>query len=70
MNCQEIIQESNSPYLSPAICVDKRDEEKASRLVVDLRKLNTNTVAEIFPFQRIDDLIDGKYYHTKFNLKS
>jgi hypothetical protein len=46
-----IIQPSQSPYVSPAILVRKRDG--TWRLCIDFRKLNLNTIKNKFPIPDI-----------------
>lgn len=48
-----IVTESTSPYGSPALLVKKKTGE--SRLVVDFRRLNQQTVPEPFPLPTVDD---------------
>lgn len=48
-----IVTETHSPYASPVCLVRKKTGE--SRLVVDFRKLNSQTVKEHFPLPNIDD---------------
>ncbi|CAB0032348.1 unnamed protein product [Trichogramma brassicae] len=48
-----IVTETQSPYASPCLLVDKPDGSK--RLVVDYRRLNKNTVRMNFPLPNIDD---------------
>lgn len=51
-----LIEESSSPYASPVILVPKAN--KKWRLCTDLRRLNSQSVADPFPISRVDDLID------------
>ena len=51
-----LIEESESPYASPIILVPKANNKW--RLCTDLRKLNSQSVADPFPVPRVDDLID------------
>uniref|UniRef100_A0ABD2VZA1 RNA-directed DNA polymerase n=1 Tax=Trichogramma kaykai TaxID=54128 RepID=A0ABD2VZA1_9HYME len=48
-----IVTETQSPYASPCLLVDKPDGSK--RLVVDYRRLNKSTVRMNFPLPNIDD---------------
>ncbi|KAL0894100.1 hypothetical protein ABMA27_014144 [Loxostege sticticalis] len=67
----DIIQESNSPYASPVLLVDKPSGEK--RMCVDYRSLNKITVKEKYPMPIVEDLIDklkGCKYYTSLDLKS
>lgn len=51
-----IIRESNSPYASPIVLVNKKSGEK--RLCVDYRALNRKTIREHYPLPRIEDQLD------------
>lgn len=67
----DIIRESNSPYASPILLVDKASGEK--RMCVDYRSLNKITVKEKYPMPIVEDLIDklrGCKYYTSLDLKS
>jgi hypothetical protein len=61
-----IITESDSPYASPIILVQKKTGDK--RLCVDYRALNSKTVKEHYPLPRLEDQIDSlggyKYFTT------
>lgn len=48
-----IITETSSPYASPVLLVKKKNGE--NRLVIDYRRLNSQTVPEHFPLPNIDD---------------
>ncbi|CAB0038971.1 unnamed protein product, partial [Trichogramma brassicae] len=48
-----IVKETQSPYASPCLLVDKADGSQ--RLVVDYRRLNKNTVRMNFPLPNVDD---------------
>lgn len=50
-----IVRETTSPYASPVLLVTKKTGE--SRLVVDYRKLNTQTKRVNFPLPNLDDHI-------------
>lgn len=66
-----IIRNSNSPYASPALLVDKASGAK--RLCIDYRQLNKITVKEKYPMPLIEDLVDrlrGCKYYTSLDLKS
>ncbi len=52
-----IIRPSRSPYASPVILVQKKDN--TIRMCVDFRRLNKVTVSEQWPLPRIDDILDG-----------
>jgi transposase InsO family protein len=50
-----IVTDSRSPYASPVMLVPKKDG--SSRLVVDFRKLNKQTVKEHYPLPNIDEIL-------------
>lgn len=67
----DIIRESNSPYASPVLLVDKPSGDK--RMCVDYRSLNKVTVKEKYPMPIVEDLIDklrGCQYYSSLDLKS
>ncbi|XP_018577821.1 uncharacterized protein LOC108916105, partial [Anoplophora glabripennis] len=49
----EIIRESDSPYVSQIVLVKKKNGEP--RMCIDYRKLNSLTVKDHYPLPRIDD---------------
>ncbi len=51
-----VVSETRSPYASPVILVKKKTGE--NRLVVDYRRLNSQTVKDKFPLPKIDDLLE------------
>ncbi|KMQ81998.1 polyprotein of retroviral, partial [Lasius niger] len=51
-----IVSETRSPYASPVMLVKKKTGE--NRLVVDYRRLNSQTIKDKFPLPRIDDLLE------------
>lgn len=56
-----IIEDSNSPWNSPLLVVDKKpgpDGTKKHRVVIDFRKLNAHTIGDAYPLPRIDDILD------------
>lgn len=61
-----IVSDSNSPYASPVLLVNKGNGEK--RLCVDYRKLNLQTVTQPFPMPDVDaqlsELADGRIFTT------
>ncbi|XP_011858923.1 PREDICTED: uncharacterized protein LOC105556439 [Vollenhovia emeryi] len=56
MRKQGVIEESQSPWISPAVLVKKRNG--ALRFCVDYRKLNAVTIKDSYPLPRIDDIFD------------
>jgi len=52
-----IVTETNSPYASPVLLVTKKDGD--ARLVVDYRKLNSQTVCKVFPTPNLDDHLES-----------
>jgi hypothetical protein len=51
-----LIERSNSPYASPALIVAQKDG-KEDRLVIDYRKLNSQTTTNATPIYRTTDII-------------
>jgi len=71
MRCQGVIEESFSPWVSPAVLVRKKDG--TLRFCIDYRKLNAVTIKDSYPLPRIDDLLDqlsGNAWFTTLDLKS
>jgi len=71
MKQQGVIEESCSPWISPAVLVKKKDG--TIRFCVDFRKLNAVTEKDSYPLPRIDDLLDrlsGNSWFTTLDLKS
>ena len=62
---KNLIRKSVSPYSFPVTLVDKKDEGKKTRLCIDFRKLNQVSIADNFPFPRLQDIID-KLYDSKY----
>ena len=56
MKTQCVIEESQSPGVSPAVMVKKKDG--SLRFCVDYRKLNSVTIKDSYPLPRIDDILD------------
>lgn len=66
-----IVQESNSPYASPIVLVQKKTGDM--RLCVDYRALNNKTRRDHYPLPRIEDLLDrlsGQIIFTTLDLAS
>lgn len=66
-----IVSESNSPYASPIVLVQKKSGEK--RLCVDYRALNSRTKRDHYPLPIIEDLLDqlsGQSLFTSLDLAS
>jgi len=71
MKRQGVIEESSSPWVSPAVIVKKKDG--SIRFCVDFRKLNAITKKDSYPIPRIDDLLDrlaGNSWFSSLDLKS
>ena len=70
---KNLIRKSVSPYSFPVTLADKKDEGAKTRLCIDLRKLNQITIADNFPFPRLDDIIDKLHdseYFTTLDISS
>lgn len=71
MKEQGVIEESKSPWVSPAVLVRKKDG--TIRFCVDFRKLNDVTKKDSYPLPRIDDILDqlsGNSWFSTLDLKS
>ncbi|KMQ85049.1 krab-a domain-containing protein [Lasius niger] len=69
MKEQKVIKESQSPWVSPAVLVRKKDG--TIRFCVDYRRLNAVTIKD--PLPRIDDILDqlsGNSWFSTLDLKS
>lgn len=53
---QGIVEDTASPHAAPVLLVRKKTGE--SRLVVDYRRLNEQTVKQVYPLPNIDDLLE------------
>ncbi|GBG80622.1 hypothetical protein CBR_g31082 [Chara braunii] len=65
------IRPSSSPYGAPILFVRKKNKDL--RLCIDYRKLNAQTVKNVGPLPRIDDLLErlgGAKFFSKLDLKS
>ncbi|GBG87545.1 hypothetical protein CBR_g45603 [Chara braunii] len=65
------IRPSSSPYGAPVLFV--REKNKDLRLCIDYRKLSVQTVKNVDPLPRIDDLLErlgGAKFFSKLDLKS
>ncbi|GBG83202.1 hypothetical protein CBR_g36816 [Chara braunii] len=65
------IRPSSSPYGAPVLFVRKKNKDL--RLCIDYRKLNAQTIRNVGPLLRIDDLLErlgGAKFFSKLDLKS
>ncbi|GBN93176.1 Transposon Ty3-G Gag-Pol polyprotein [Araneus ventricosus] len=51
-----IVSDTRSPYASSVLLVKKKTVE--NRLVIDYRRLNSQTIKDKFPLPKIDDLLE------------
>jgi hypothetical protein len=62
------IRPSNSPHASPAFLIPKADKTALPQWVDDFRKLNANTVHDVFPLPCVNDILadcaKGKIWST------
>jgi len=71
MKDQDVIEESKSPWMSPAVLVKKKDD--TIRFCIDFRKLNAVTKKDSYPLPQIDDIFDqlsGNAWYSTLDLKS
>lgn len=64
---EDVIEESDSPWASPAILVHQKGKD---RFCIDFRKVNEVTKADQYPIPRIDDILSqfaGKQYFSTFD---
>lgn len=55
----QIIEHSNSPFNSPLLVVPKKStSEKKWRIVIDFRKLNDQTINDVYPLPNISEILD------------
>ena len=52
----EWIKQSNSAYVSPMVCIRKKD--RSLHLCIDYRKLNNKTIPDRQPIPKIQDMLD------------
>ncbi|GBG69800.1 hypothetical protein CBR_g4629 [Chara braunii] len=65
------IRPSSSPYGAPVLFVRKKNKDL--RMCIDYRKLNAQTIRNVGPLPRIDDLLErlgGAQFFSKMDLKS
>ena len=63
---------TNFPFSDTVTMVNKKDEERKTRLFIDFRKLNQMTIADKYPFLRIEEIIDnlqGSEYFTTLDIE-
>lgn len=70
MKQQKVIEESQSPWVFPAVLNKKKNG--SIRFCVDYRKLNAVTVKDFFSLSRIDNILDrlsGNLWFSTLNFK-
>lgn len=71
MLAKRVIEESDSPWSSPIVLVNKK--ENSIRFCIDFRKLNEITTKDIHSIPRIESTLDalsGSKYYSTIDLKS
>lgn len=71
MLAKRVIKESDSPWSSPIVLVNKK--ENSIRFCIDFRKLNEITTKDIHSIPRIESTLDalsGSKYYSTIDLKS
>ncbi|XP_077862852.1 uncharacterized protein LOC144344999 [Saccoglossus kowalevskii] len=66
-----VIRESSSPWSSPLVLVKKKDE--TTRICIDYRKLNSQTIPDAYALPRIEeglDILRGSKWFSTIDLKS
>jgi len=58
MKSKGVIEESESPWSSPAVLVRRKDAN--IRFCVENRRLNDFTIKDCFPLPRTDDTLDTR----------
>jgi len=56
MLMNNVIEPSNSPWMSPIVLVRKKDN--SFRFCIDFRNLNAHTTADSYPLPRMEEMID------------
>ena len=56
MQARNIIRPSNRPYSAPIVHVTKKDQ--SNRMCTDIRRLNEVAKKNVFPYPRIDQILD------------
>jgi len=68
MKSKGVIEESDSPWSSSVVLVQKKDG--SLRFCVDYRRLNDVTKKDCFPLPRIDNMLAGARWFSTLDLKS
>lgn len=63
---QKVIEPSDGPWSSPPVYVPKKTGER--RFCVNYRRLNSKTIADVYPLPRIDDMFDALHRARLFSL--